>query len=58
VFSFEILIGAPQVLPPFVDRMAPQDAWLTGWTPEPLKSAPKMSTSVPSGRTAIWLPCM
>src|SRR5438093_11187526 len=52
-----ILIGAPQVLPPFFETSAVQRyCWGEGWTPEPRKDIAAILTSVPSGRTAIWLP--
>ncbi len=52
------LFGAPQVLPPLVDTSVVQKYCCgVGWTPEPRNSIAPMSTSVPSGSTAIWLPC-
>ena len=53
------LIGPPQVLPPSFETRATQKACVeVGWMPEPRKSAAPMSTSVPFGSTAIWLPWM
>src|SRR5438552_1433744 len=52
-----ILIEAPQVLPPFLEASAAQKYCCgEGCVPDPRKSIAPMLTSVPSGRTAIWLP--
>ena len=52
----EMSMTFDQVTPLSVERMTDSWNWLgDGWRPEPLKSS-NTSTSVPFGRTAIWLP--
>jgi hypothetical protein len=50
-----MMIGSDQVTPLSVERMTATKIWFDGCTPDPLKRV-KTFTSVPSGRTAIWLP--